>query len=105
MAIPERHLRSVVIEALQRDFGNQWLGVTQAVAWVATDRGLYPALNDTRIVQLAAEDEPGVRGVVDALLEEGVLALGIEGRNERWPWLSLTAHGREVVFGQREPPP
>jgi hypothetical protein len=48
-------------------------------------------------VQLEAEDQPSMRAVVDALLEEGVLALGIEGRNEQWPWLSLTARGRELV--------
>jgi hypothetical protein len=97
--IPESQLREAVVEAVRRDFGHQWLGLTQAVAWVAIERGLYPAPNDTRIVQLAAEDEPRVRGVVDALLQEGVLALGIEGRNEHWPWLSLTVRGREVVSG------
>jgi hypothetical protein len=102
MSIPERRLRAIVLEALRRDVGSQWLGLTQAVAWVAIEAGLYPAPNDTRIVQLEPEDEPGVRGVVDALLAEGVLTLGIEGRNAEWPWLSLTPRGREVVHA--EPP-
>jgi hypothetical protein len=97
MAIPEHRLRPIVLEALRRDFGSQWPGLTQAVAWVAIDAGVYPAPNDTRIVQLQPEDEPGVRGVVDALLAEGVLALGIEGRDGEWPWLSLTPRGRELV--------
>jgi hypothetical protein len=33
------------------------------------------------------------------LIAEGVLALGINGRNATWPWLSLTERGREAVGG------
>ena len=36
MPIPEERLPDVVLEALRRDFGSQWLGLTQSVAWVAT---------------------------------------------------------------------
>jgi hypothetical protein len=105
MPIPERRLRAIVLEALRRDFGNQWLGLTQAVAWVAIEGGMYPAPNDTRIVQLQPEDEPHVRAVVDALLAEGVLTRGIEGRNADWPWLSLTPRGRELVGEESRPWP
>jgi hypothetical protein len=100
LQIPEERLRGVVLEALRRDFGGQWVGLTQAVAWVATERGMYPALQDTRIVQLDAADEPPLRACVEELIDEGVLALGIEGRSVAWPWLSLTERGREVVFGE-----
>jgi hypothetical protein len=101
--IPQERVRSIVLEALRRDFGNQWVGLTQAVAWVATERGIYPALQDTRIVQLDVADELPLRACVEQLIAEGVLAPGIEGRNEVWPWLSLTAHGRELVFEERGP--
>ena len=49
MPIPEDRFLSVIFEALRRDFGNQWLGLTQSVAWVAVDRGIYPAPHDTRV--------------------------------------------------------
>jgi hypothetical protein len=73
-----------VLEALRRDFGNQWTGLTQAVAWVATERGFYPALQDTRIVQLDAADEVPLRACAEQLIAEGVLALGINGRDRAW---------------------
>ena len=97
MPIPESRFRSVVFEALRRDFGSQWLGLQQAVAWVATEHGIYPALQDTRIVQLDPADEPRLRSTFWQLVAEGVMALGINGGNEQWPWMSLTARGREVV--------
>ena len=87
----------MLLEALRRDFGNQWVGLSQAVAWVATEHGLYPALQDTRIVQLDASDEAPLRACVEQLLAEGVLALGIDGRHAQWPWLSVTEHGQRVV--------
>ena len=106
MPIPEDRFRSVVFEALRRDFGSQWLGLQQAVAWVATERGIYPALQDTRIVQLDPSDEPRLRSTFWQLAEEGVMTLGIDGRNEQWPWMSLTALGREVVAtGEQSPVP
>ena len=41
---------------------------------------------------------------VSKLLEDGWLALGIEGgENRQWPWLSLTPLGREAVFGLDAP--
>jgi hypothetical protein len=101
--IPLDRMRDLVFEALHRDFGNQWLGLTQAVAWVATERGVYPALQDTRIVQLEPADEPLLRACVESLLAEGIMSLGIDGRNEAWPWLSLTARGRELVLGESGP--
>ncbi|RLT34817.1 MAG: hypothetical protein DWI59_05535 [Chloroflexi bacterium] len=104
MPIPEHRLRSVVFEALRRDFGSQWLGLTQAVAWVATDRGLYPALQDTRIVQIHPADAAPVRALVDELVADGVLSLGIPGGSTGWPRLSLTAAGREVVFAPDDAP-
>lgn len=61
MAVSADRLRSVVMEALRRDFGSQWLGLTQAVAWVAIERGIYVVPQDTRIVQLDPEDEPPFR--------------------------------------------
>ena len=98
MAIPERWIRDVVFEALRRDFGHQWLGLTQAVAWVAIERGMTPPRQDTRIVQIEPVDEPAVRRCVEALLADGVLSLGTGARAE-WPWLSLTPRGRALVFG------
>ena len=104
MPIPEERLPDVVLEALRRDFGSQWLGLTQSVAWVATERGIYPALEDTRIVQLDPADEPQMHRYVSKLLEDGWLALGIEGgENRQWPWLSLTPLGRKAVFGLDAP--
>jgi hypothetical protein len=100
MPIPERRFRDVVFEALRRDFGNQWVGLTQAVAWVAVERDHYPPPFDTRIVQLDHADEPRLRELVAELLENGTLALGIDGRNQRWPWLSLTPAGRGLVFSE-----
>jgi hypothetical protein len=99
LPIPQDALRALLFEALRRDFGNQWLGLTQAVAWAATERGYYPPLQDTRIVQLDPADEPALRRAVGGLLAEGVLALGIDGRNAVWPWLSLTERGREAMHG------
>lgn len=104
MPIPEDRFRDVVFEALRRDFGGQWLGLTQAVAWVAVDRGIYPAPHDTRIVQLDPADEPRLRACFWELAEDGVMALGIDGRNEQWPWMSLTPRGRDLVFGQADAP-
>ena len=101
MPIPEDRLRDVVIEALRRDFGSQWLGLTQAVAWVAIERGMTPPRVDTRIIQIEPDDEPPVRRLVEELLAEGILTLGMSGGEPRWPWLSLTTKGRETVF--REP--
>jgi hypothetical protein len=95
--IPAERLRDVVFEALRRDFGGQWLGLTQAVAWVAIDRGIYPPPHDTRITQIDPEDEPPLRSLLDDLLAEGVISLGIDGRNRTWPWISLTPAGREIV--------
>ncbi len=95
VSIPDNALPGVLLAALRRDFGSQWPGLTQAVAWIATERGLYPALNDTRIVQLDAADEPLLRSLVWELIAEGVLSLGVPGGAQSWPWLSLTAAGRE----------
>ncbi len=97
MPIPDDHLRDVVLEALRRDFGHQWLGLTQAVAWVATERGLYPPRDDTRIVEIDPADEPALRAEVDRLIAAGLLALGVDGRNARWPWLSVTPLGRRAI--------
>ena len=97
MAIPADALRDVVFEALRRDFGGQWLGLTQAVAWVAIERGMTPPRQDTRIIQIEPVDEPVVRRYVDQLIGEGVLALGLPGGEARWPWLSLTDAGRALV--------
>ena len=105
MPIPVDRFRSVVFEALRRDFGGQWMGLTQAVAWVATDRGIYPAIQDTRIVQIDPADEPPLRALVDELLEAGVMTLGTNAGNARWPWLSLTPHGRAAVFAPEASPP
>ena len=104
MAIPDNRMRDVVFEALRRDFGGQWVGLTQAVAWVATERAMTPPRFDTRIVQIEPADEPRVRALVTELLEEGVLTLGIPGGEAAWPWLSLTPRGREIVFRSDEPP-
>jgi hypothetical protein len=101
--IPEGRLRGVVFGALRRDFGGQWLGLTQAVAWVATERGIYPALNDTRIVQIDPADEPRLRTLVEELMVEGVLELGVPGGAQIWPWLSLTPAGRELVARDAQP--
>lgn len=107
MPIPEDRFRSVVFEALRGDFGGQWVGLTQAVAWVATDRGIYPELQDTRILQIDPADEPRLRTLFWQLVEEGVMTLGTNAANARWPWMSLTAHGRAVVFAAevRSPAP
>ena len=102
MAVSADRLRSVVMEALRRDFGSQWLGLTQAVAWVAIERGIYVVPQDTRIVQLDPEDEPPLRNCVSELIAEGVLALGMEGSPNEWPWISLTAVGREVLLRERD---
>lgn len=95
MPIPEARLRRVLLEALGRDFGSQWQGLTQAIAWIATERGIYPARNDTRIVQIDPVDEPRVRILVSELLADGVLTLGVPDGAQTWPWLSLTPTGRE----------
>lgn len=100
--ILEDALPGVLFAALRRDFGNQWPGLTQAVAWIATERGIYPALNDTRIVQLDPLDEPRLRTLVSDLIAEGVLMLGVPGGAPAWPWLSLTVAGRERVARSRE---
>ena len=100
MRIPEDRFRSVVFEALRRDFGSQWIGLQQAVAWVAIDRGMYPAPQDTRIIQIDPADEPRLRSFFWQLVAEGVMTVGMNGGNESWPWMSLTAFGREVVFRQ-----
>ena len=97
MPIPADRLRSVVFEALRRDFGGQWVGLQQAVAWVAINRGLYPSTFDTRIIQIDRADEPRLRSLVEGLIAEGVIRLGIDGSPEQWPWLSLTPLGRELV--------
>lgn len=97
MPIPEQRVRSVVFEALRRDFGGQWRGLTQAVAWVAIERGMNTQPFDTRIVQIDPADEPGVRRCVEELLEQGVLALGAGSSSPVWPWLSVTPAGRQVI--------
>ncbi len=99
MQIPEDRFRSVVLEALRRDFGSQWLGLTQAVAWVAIDRGMYPPPQDTRIIQIDPAAEAALRSHFWELVAEGVMTLGMNGSKEIWPWISLTALGRELVFG------
>lgn len=98
MPIPEERFRDVVLEALRRDFGGQWRGLSQAVAWVAIERGITPPRQDTRIIQIEPADEPRLRDEVARLLEEGVLTLGLQGGTAAWPWLSLTAAGRALVF-------
>jgi hypothetical protein len=105
VAIPKARLQEVVFEALRRDFGNQWLGLTQAVAWVAIEQGMTPPRQDTRIIQIEPEDEPGVRAYVLELIADGVLTPGIEGGQTDWPWISLTPHGRDVVFQNQDPVP
>ncbi|MSQ29560.1 MAG: hypothetical protein EXR68_03620 [Dehalococcoidia bacterium] len=95
--ISEDRFRSVVFEALRRDYGGQWLGLTQAVAWVAIDRGMYPAPQDTRIVQINPADEPRLRSTFWQLVAEGVMTLGTDAGNAGWPWMTLTARGRAVV--------
>ena len=103
MPIPPDRLRSVVFEALRRDFGGQWIGLTQAVAWVATDRGIYPTLQDTRVVQIDPTDEEPLRELFWQLVEEGIMTLGTHAGNARWPWMSLTEHGRAVVLATQHP--
>ncbi len=105
MTIPARDLPQVTLDALKRDFGSQWLGLTQAVAWVAIERGFTPPRQDTRIIQIEPADEPPLRRYVEQLLEVGVLALGMPGGATVWPWLSLTDHGRELVAGGELPRP
>ncbi len=102
MSIPEAALPDLVFEALGRDFGSQWSGLTQAVAWVATERGIYPALNDTRIVQIDPADEPRVCLFVSELIAGGVLMLGVPNGGQTWPWLSLTPAGHERVARDRQ---
>jgi hypothetical protein len=99
VTIPDARLAEVTAEALRRDFGSQWLGLTQAVAWVAIERGFTPPRQDTRIIQIEPADEPALRRYVDQLLEAGVLALGMRSGAAVWPWLSLTDRGRELVAG------
>ena len=105
MAIPEHRFRDVLFEALRRDFGGQWLGLTQAVAWVAIERGITPPRQDTRIIQIESADEPALRRHVDRLLQEGVLTLGLPGGEAVWPWLSLTALGWERVLRAEQASP
>ncbi len=97
MPIPEGAARSVLIEALRRDFGSQWLGLTQAVAWVAAERGYYVLPQDTRILQIDPTDVPVLREHVRQLVAKGLLSLGTADDGATWRSLVVTDGGRAAI--------
>jgi len=105
----EELLRTLLLRVLKKDpdlHRSSLNQVVSAVAKLAEQEELFPNLTESYYehANLNPTDEFTLTRLIRELIFQGVLAEGFDSNNAKWPWMSVTPHGRKVL-GEEGPTP
>ena len=111
---PYEMIRSLLMEYLSKNRGNQFSAAVLGVIELAKARGIYAgASNPVHSVGgpsygLGSEDHQklpeAVRQLLWQFLVQGILVFGMDSLNANWPWYSVTEYGEGVLSSQGAQP-
>lgn len=95
MAIERELMRSAMLEALRRQPPQQFINFQHHVAAVLQERGL--AVEGGMQPTIRRDDDAQFLEILFELLHQGILIQAKNSNNAGWPWLGLTARGKQYL--------